>query len=76
MNDKNNNLTEISMQILTVLVVQELAKKENLTFDEVLNDFMQSKTADALYDSRTGLWQNGPDYIADEYCREISRRFC
>ena len=37
---------------------------------EVIADFMESDTAKILYDKETGLWENGPDYIANEYEQE------
>lgn len=33
--------------------------------------FIKSETARMLFDEQTGMWLNGPDYLADEYKREM-----
>lgn len=39
---------------------------------EVVKQFSQSRTFKNLYDKKTELWKEGPDYILEEYLREIN----
>jgi hypothetical protein len=35
---------------------------------------MRSKTGEMLFDDSLDLWMSGPDYIADEYRRELQAK--
>ena len=38
-----------------------------------MREFRKSHTYQNLYDSRTGLWENGPDYLSEEYDDELRK---
>lgn len=46
-----------------------LAKQENITYEEALLKFTASPIYSALYDFETGIWKEGPDYLLDLYER-------
>ena len=54
------------------MIVEEIATDTGKEPEEVLIDFLLSKTGKALYDDKTKLWCNGPSYIAEIYKKEIS----
>lgn len=64
---------EHTMELLVAMVVEERALKENRTQEEVFKEFRRSRTYEELFDPETGLWENGPDYISDEYDLELER---
>ena len=37
---------------------------------EILNEFSQSRTFENLWNEKTELWKESPDYIIEEYLRE------
>lgn len=39
-------------------------------YSDLIDIFKMSKTYNLLYDFRTGLWEKGPDYIADVFAKE------
>ena len=39
---------------------------------QAFDKFIQSKTADMLFDEKLSFWWNGPDYLADEYEKEMA----
>ncbi len=63
-----------AMDLLATMVVQSRAEREGRSFDAVFSEFRKSKTYAMLYDSQTGLWMNGPDYISDEYDLELGNK--
>ena len=61
---------EFSMCLLAQMSIRELIDKKGLDLTTAIADFMESTTAVCLFDKETGLWENGPDYIVNEYERE------
>ncbi len=62
---------EYSMELLTAMACTTIAERHNINRINAFDKFMQSKTAQMLFDEETAFWCNGPDYIADEYDREL-----
>lgn len=62
---------EYSMELLAAMACKTIAKQRNISPIQAFDSFMKTKTASMLFDERTAFWCNGPDYIADEYNREI-----
>ena len=60
--------------LLVTMVVQDRADRESRPFSEVFSEFRRSDTYAQLFDPKTGLWMNGPDYISDEYDLELQRK--
>ena len=69
-----NESREYTMNLLATMVAQDIAKKESLSFEEAFSEFRKTRTFMMLYESETGLWLNGPDYIFDEY--NLEKRSC
>lgn len=65
---------EFSMCLLAQMAIRKLARDMQCNEDEMSAKFMQSRTAQMLFDRETGLFGYGPDYIANEYIDEIARR--
>ena len=66
-------LREHAMQSLAAMVVQRRAKQEKRSNEEVFREFRKSRTFAMLFDEKTALWMNGPDYISDEYDLELEK---
>lgn len=61
---------EYCMQILAMLSAENIAKEQKISKIKAYSKFMVSKTGEMLFDEATGLWMNGPDYLAYEYKME------
>lgn len=61
---------DFTIDSLITMTVEELAEDLNKEAADILADFCVSKTGEALYDTSTKFWWNGPSYIADVYKRE------
>ena len=49
--------------------IEDLARENSETKEDVRKAIMTSKAYDGLYDFETGLWQEGPAYFIDYYKR-------
>lgn len=63
---------EYTMELLAAMTATEIAKRHNISKVQAFDKFIQSKTADMLFDDELNFWCNGPDYLADEYEREMA----
>ncbi len=63
--------TEFTMELLAAMAVKTIAKEKKISRVKALSKFMVSKTGQMLFDASSGLWMNGPDYIAEEYNLEM-----
>ena len=66
--EKENN----AIDQLIAMVVEEIAEAENRDPSAVLPEFLNSNTADMLYDRSTKLWWDGPSSVAEQYLTEIA----
>ena len=64
---------EFIMESLVTMMVFDRARREVRDPVEILREFRKSRTYQNLYDSRTGLWENGPDYLSEEYDDELRK---
>ena len=62
---------EYTMELLAAMASEIIAKRQKISKVKAFMRFMKSKTAEMLFDESTYMWMNGPDYIADEYNREM-----
>lgn len=62
---------DFTIDVLVTMIVDELAETTGKDRNEILPEFVVSKTGRALYDISTKLWCNGPSYIVDMYLDEI-----
>ena len=53
------------------MVVEELAETLQAPVEEILPQFLQSRTCATLYDRDTKLWWDGPSDIAEQYLKEL-----
>lgn len=61
---------EYTMQTLASLAGKVIAKRLGLSKIQGFDALMNSKTGELLFDDSLIFWQNGPDYIANEYFLE------
>lgn len=61
---------DFTIDLLITMTVEEISDITGEKPQDVINDFLKSKTGKALYDTSTKLWWNGPSYIADMYLEE------
>ena len=64
------------MNIVTELLVEDIAKETRRPTEEVLLKFMQSEMAEKLYDDSLKLWWDGPDALRERYEKEFDAIFC
>lgn len=65
-----------AMNIVTELLVEDIAKETRRPTEEVLLKFMQSEMAEKLYDDSLKLWWDGPDALRERYEKEFDAIFC
>ncbi len=65
---------DYTIDLLITMTVEEIASNTGCALNDVLYSFLSSKTGRTLYDESTGLWQNGPSYLAELYMDELACR--
>lgn len=65
---------EYTMQLLAAMASINIARQQKISRTKAFFKFMKSKTGEMLFDESTDMWMNGPDYIADEYRREMQAK--
>ena len=65
---------EYSMELLAAMASANIAKEKKISKTKAFFKFIKSETGHMLFDESTDMWMNGPDYIADEYRREMAAR--
>lgn len=63
-----------TIDLLISMTVEILARDLHRDTNQVLQDFLLSKTGRGLYDADTKLWCNVPAYIAEIYRDEVKNR--
>lgn len=63
----NEDSKELAMEILCAMTIEDIAEETEGDIEEVYRTFRRSRTFEMLFDEETGLWLNGPDYVAYEY---------
>lgn len=66
--NKIDNLVH-SMVATIVLDLFEILKTKD--YFEIIDEFSKSRTFKNLHDYKTELWKESPDYIIEEYLKEI-----
>lgn len=59
----------LASQVIEKLVMEYPQKKE----EDLVADFTQSNTYKKLFDEKTRLWAEGPDYILNLYYEELHK---
>ena len=65
-----------AMNLVTMMIVEDIAKETRRPTEEVLLKFMQSEMAEKLYDDSLKLWWDGPDALRERYEKEFDAIFC
>lgn len=60
-----------SMNLTTLMAVEQIAKEQHKDIEEVLISFMESNTCRMVYDDSTKLWWDGPVAVVQEYKTEM-----
>ena len=72
--DKLETVTEeqkkFAIDAIVTLAVDEISLETGEDSMVILPKFIESKTAETLYDESSKLWWNGPAYIAEMYLAE------
>ena len=71
-----NEQKVFAMNIVTELLVEDIAEETGRPAEDVLLDFMQSKTAVSLYNDSLKLWWDGPSAVGEQYKKELISRDC
>jgi len=71
-----NEQKVFAMNIVTKLLVEDIAEETGRPAEDVLLDFMQSKTAVSLYNDSLKLWWDGPSAVGERYKKELTSRDC
>ena len=64
---------DYTIDLLITMVTDEIANETGKNRNDVLTDFLCSKTGKALYDPSTRLWCNGLSYIVELYKEELNK---
>ena len=72
----NNEQKVFAMNIVAELLVEDIAEETGRPAEEVLLDFMQSKTAVSLYNDSLKLWWDGPSVVEEWYKEELAAKHC
>ena len=70
----NKEKTVLAMNLVTMMVAEDIAEELGKPAEEILLDFMQSETAEKLYDDSLKLWWDGPDAIGERYKEELAAK--
>ena len=49
------------------------AEEKDISFEQALQEFVQSRTYGALFDFDAGVWKEGPDYLRWLYDEELAK---
>ena len=68
--------TIFAMNAVATMLVEDIAEETGRPTEDVLLDFMQSKTAVSLYNDSLKLWWDGPSVVGDWYKEELAAKRC
>ena len=66
----NQNAKEFCMHNLVSMITEIIVQNTNMSAISFLEEFSKSKTYAKLYDPKTRLWAEGPNYILELYAEE------
>ena len=61
-----------AIDLLTTIVVEDLAKEEQRDSSDVLPEFLLSHTGQMLHNEKNKLWWEGPAVLEEMYKKELS----
>ena len=68
------DMLDYTIDSLISMTVEELSEKLDMTDNDILADFLQSKTCSLLYNTELKVWWEGPAYLAEMYLEEKARK--
>ncbi len=63
----SDDLKTVTIELILTAAIDDYAKRTGKSVSEVRNEIIESGAYDALYDEKTGLWTQGPDYFIDYF---------
>lgn len=63
-----------AIDMLIGMTAEELAEKLHTEVENILPEFLQSRTCATLYDRDSKLWWDGPSHIAEMYLSEVRKK--
>ena len=57
------------------MAIEDIAAKNNIPTEQALFEFIQTPVYDALYDTGTGMWGEGPAMLQDDYEKYLRSAF-
>ena len=70
----NKGKKVFAMNIVAMIVAEDLAEEWGRPAEEILLDFMQSRTAISLYNDSLKLWWDGPSVVREWYKEELAAK--
>ena len=67
--DKRKNACAVNL-MRSMLV--KYAQKHHCSFEDIMLQFTESATYEALFDFDTAIWKEDPDYLLDVYEEELA----
>ena len=64
------DMLDYTVDSLIAMTVEELSSKLDMPENDILADFLQSKTCKLLYDTDLKIWWEGPVYLSQMYMEE------
>ncbi len=68
--------TVFAMNAVATMLIEDIAEETGRPAEEILLEFMQSKTAVSLYNDSLKLWWDGPNVVGDWYKEELAAKRC
>ena len=67
------DMLDYTIDSLIAMTVEELSGRLNMPENDILADFLQSKTCELLYNTDLKVWWEGPVYLAEMYLEEKAK---
>lgn len=68
------DMMDYTIDSIITMTVEELVDVLHKPSDEVLADFLQSKTCSLIYDKELKVWWEGPVYLSEMYLEEKAKK--
>lgn len=68
--NQDRQFRESAMELIAQMTIVDMSKRFHIHPNEAIARFMESETAEMLFDERTGLYMSGPSYILNRFIKE------
>jgi len=62
------------MNLVAMMLAEDIAEETGRPAEEILLEFMQSRTAVSLYNDSLKLWWDGPSVVGEWYKEELAEK--